>query len=189
MDAITAIANRYGLVVVEDNAHGIGATYRGRRLGTLGALATQSFHETKNVQCGEGGALMFNDMRYFHRAEIVREKGTNRSQFFRGMVDKYRWIDIGSLPAPTCWSPSPRSSEPFAEIQRKRHAIWGAYHARLAGWPPTTRWRSRPSADRGTGPPVPAAARPHRDFCDWSGGSTFHYQPLHSHRPASGTTD
>ena len=96
MDAIMAIAARHGLAVVEDNAHGLFGAYKGKPLGTFGTLATQSFHETKNFTCGEGGALLINDEGLIDRAEIVREKGTNRSRFFRGMVDKYTWVDIGS---------------------------------------------------------------------------------------------
>src|SRR5512140_1815775 len=96
MDAIMEIANRRGLAVVEDNAHGLFGRYKGKWLGTFGALATQSFHETKNITCGEGGALLINRRDYAERAEIIREKGTNRSRFFRGQVDKYSWIDIGS---------------------------------------------------------------------------------------------
>ena len=89
------------LPVVEDNAHGLFAKYKGRKLGTFGVLATQSFHETKNISCGEGGALLINDDRYIERAEIIREKGTNRSRFFRGQVDKYTWVDIGSSYLPS----------------------------------------------------------------------------------------
>jgi dTDP-4-amino-4,6-dideoxygalactose transaminase len=101
LDDILAVAKAYGLTVVEDNAHGLFGKYRGRYLGTFGALATQSFHETKNFNCGEGGALFINDLRFLDRAEIVREKGTNRNRFFRGQVDKYTWVDVGSsfLPA------------------------------------------------------------------------------------------
>ncbi len=96
MDTILEIANRHGIPVVEDNAHGLFGSYKGRPLGTLGALATQSFHETKNFSCGEGGALLINDERFVEPAEIIREKGTDRSRFFRGQVDKYRWMDLGS---------------------------------------------------------------------------------------------
>ncbi len=96
MEAILAIAGRYGIAVVEDNAHGLFGRYRGRMLGTLGSLATQSFHETKNIHCGEGGALLINDPALVERAEILREKGTNRNAFFRGQVDKYTWVDVGS---------------------------------------------------------------------------------------------
>src|SRR5713101_4729766 len=96
MDAILRIAGRHGVAVVEDNAHGLFGSYRGRLLGTFGSLATQSFHETKNIYCGEGGALLINDPALVLRAEILREKGTNRSAFFRGQVDKYTWVDAGS---------------------------------------------------------------------------------------------
>src|SRR4249919_2188294 len=96
MDDIMRIARTHGIAVVEDNAHGLFARYRGRYLGTFGALATQSFHETKNLICGEGGALVVNDRSHAERAEILREKGTNRSRFFRGQVDKYSWVDVGS---------------------------------------------------------------------------------------------
>ena len=89
MDAILEIAGRHGVAVVEDNAHGLFGKYRGRWLGSFGCLATQSFHETKNITCGEGGALLINDERFIERAEIIREKGTNRARFFRGQVDKY----------------------------------------------------------------------------------------------------
>ena len=96
MNQIMEIAARHGLVIIEDNAHGLFGSYQGKPLGTFGALATQSFHETKNFTCGEGGALLINDPRLVDRAEIIREKGTNRSRFFRGMVDKYTWVDLGS---------------------------------------------------------------------------------------------
>lgn len=96
MDTVLSIAGKYGIPVVEDNAHGLFGRYRGRVLGTLGCLATQSFHETKNIHCGEGGALLINDPALIERAEILREKGTNRSAFFRGQVDKYTWVDVGS---------------------------------------------------------------------------------------------
>ncbi len=96
MDELNAIAAANGAVVLEDNAHGLFGFYKGRPLGSLGAMATQSFHESKNITCGEGGALAFNDTRYVGRAEILREKGTNRSAFFRGEVDKYTWVDVGS---------------------------------------------------------------------------------------------
>jgi len=96
MDAICEIADRHGIPIVEDNAHGLFARYKDRWLGTFGALATLSFHETKNFICGEGGALLINDEQYIERAEILREKGTNRSRFFRGQVDKYTWVDLGS---------------------------------------------------------------------------------------------
>jgi len=101
MDTICEIADRHKIPIVEDNAHGLFAKYKTRWLGTFGALATLSFHETKNFTCGEGGALLINDPQYIDRAEIVREKGTNRSRFFRGQVDKYTWVDIGSSYLPS----------------------------------------------------------------------------------------
>ncbi len=101
MDEILSLAAAQGIPVVEDNAHGLFASYKGRRLGTFGCLATQSFHETKNIICGEGGALIVNRADLTERAEILREKGTNRSRFFRGQVDKYTWVDIGSSYLPS----------------------------------------------------------------------------------------
>lgn len=101
MDTIMDIAARHNLYVVEDAAQGVNATYRGRALGSIGHLGCYSFHETKNYICGEGGALCVNDERFLERAEIIREKGTNRSRFFRGMVDKYTWVDVGSSYIPS----------------------------------------------------------------------------------------
>jgi dTDP-4-amino-4,6-dideoxygalactose transaminase len=101
MDRIAATAAAAGVPVVEDNAHGLLGTYRGRPLGSFGALAAQSFHETKNFSCGEGGALLINEPAYIERAEIIREKGTDRSRFFRGQIDKYTWVDIGSSYLPS----------------------------------------------------------------------------------------
>ena len=96
MEKIIDIAKRYDVPIVEDNAHGLFGKYNNQYLGSFGTFATQSFHETKNFTCGEGGALFINDEKYVERAEIIREKGTNRSKFFRGEVDKYTWVDIGS---------------------------------------------------------------------------------------------
>src|SRR5207249_5074508 len=101
MEQISEIALQLGIAVVEDNAHGLLGRYRGQRLGTFGSLATLSFHETKNFTCGEGGALIINDPSLIERAEIIREKGTNRSRFFRGQVDKYSWVDLGSSYLPS----------------------------------------------------------------------------------------
>ncbi|WP_293046495.1 DegT/DnrJ/EryC1/StrS family aminotransferase [Moorena sp. SIO1F2] len=95
MDAILEIAGRYGIPVIEDNAHGLFAKYKGKYLGTFNCLATQSFHETKNFTCGEGGAFLINDPEFIERAEIIREKGTNRTRFYRGQIDKYTWVDKG----------------------------------------------------------------------------------------------
>ncbi len=136
MDAICAIARRHQLAIVEDNAHALFARYKGKYTGTFGGLATQSFHETKNVTCGEGGALVVNDPALAERALIVREKGTNRSQFFRGQVDKYTWVDIGSsyLPSDLLAAFLLAQLEGRHEIQRKRRRIWEYYRQHLEGW-------------------------------------------------------
>jgi dTDP-4-amino-4,6-dideoxygalactose transaminase len=122
--------------VVEDNAHGLFGTYRGRQLGTFGVLATQSFHETKNFNCGEGGALLINDPRLIERAEILREKGTNRSRFYRGQVDKYSWVDVGSsfLPSDMLAGYLYAQLETSAEIQAMRARIWNRYACDLSSW-------------------------------------------------------
>ncbi|TDU89336.1 dTDP-4-amino-4,6-dideoxygalactose transaminase [Kribbella voronezhensis] len=136
MDTVLAIADKHGLTVIEDNAHGLGGSYKGRPLGSLGQMATQSFHGTKNVHCGEGGALVLNDADLLHRAEVIREKGTNRSQFFRGQVDKYRWIDIGSsyLLADPLAAFLTAQLELFEEIQAPRLTMWQRYHDKLPEW-------------------------------------------------------
>jgi len=136
MDAIMDIATRHGIDVVEDNAHGLFGTYRGRLLGTFGRMATQSFHETKNVNCGEGGALVINDPALMERAEIIREKGTNRSRFFRGQVDKYTWVDIGSsyLPSDMLAAYLAGQLEKADVIQSKRRRVWERYAAALPDW-------------------------------------------------------
>jgi dTDP-4-amino-4,6-dideoxygalactose transaminase len=136
MDAICAIAQRHGARIVEDNAHGLFARYKGQYTGTFGCLATQSFHETKNVTCGEGGALIVNDRDLIERALVVREKGTNRSQFFRGQVDKYTWVDIGSsyLPSDLLAAFLFAQLEGRQEIQRKRQRVWEYYSQHLAEW-------------------------------------------------------
>ncbi len=135
MDAITAVAERHGLLVVEDAAQALGASYRGRPLGTLGDLAALSFHETKSVVSGEGGALLINDPTVLQRAEIIREKGTNRSAFFRGAVDKYTWVDVGSsyLPSDLLAAVLLAQLEAADELTAQRHAIWDRYHAGFAG--------------------------------------------------------
>lgn len=136
MDAIMEIANRHGIPVVEDNAHGLFGSYRGKALGTFGALATQSFHETKNISCGEGGALVINDPALVERAEIIREKGTNRSRFFRGQVDKYSWVDLGSsyLPSDLLAAVLCGNLEAAGEIQAKRRRVCETYDRELASW-------------------------------------------------------
>ena len=145
MTAVLATAHRHGLAVVEDAAHAIDSYYRGQRLGTLGTLAAFSFHETKNIIAGEGGLLALNDARFARRAEIIREKGTTRSAFFRGEATEYSWVDVGSsflpseLTAAYLWA----QIENLADIQRQRTARWAAYYAALA-----------PLRARGVGLPV-----------------------------------
>jgi len=136
MDAILEIAQQHGISVVEDNAHGLLGKYKGRHLGTLGCMAAQSFHETKNFTCGEGGALVINDPRLVERAEIIREKGTNRSRFFRGQIDKYTWVDIGSsyLPSDALAAFLYAQLEAREHIQARRKRIWEYYYKNLQGW-------------------------------------------------------
>ena len=136
MDAILAVAKKCGARVVEDNAHGLFGSYRGKQLGTFGAMATQSFHDTKNFTCGEGGALLVNDPQFAERAEFLREKGTNRSRFFRGQVDKYTWVDIGSsyVLSDILGAVLLSQLEAREEIQRRRAWIWNRYAMELADW-------------------------------------------------------
>jgi len=134
MDEICAIAERHDLLVIEDAAQGILSEYKGRALGSLGHLAALSFHETKNLISGEGGALLVNDERFAERAEIIREKGTNRSQFFRGQVDKYTWVDVGSsyLPSEIVAAFLIAQMEDATRITSERLAIWERYHVAFA---------------------------------------------------------
>ncbi len=191
MDEIDAVARRHDLKVIEDAAQGILSTYRGRPVGSLGHLAAFSFHETKNVISGEGGALLINDPEYIERAEIIREKGTNRSRFFRGEVDKYTWVDIGSsylpgeLIAAFLWA----QLEEAERITERRVAIWDAYHA----W--ATSLEDRGLVRRPIVPvhcvrnahmyyllmPTPSARDEFiRHLKDLDVGAVFHYVPLHS---------
>jgi dTDP-4-amino-4,6-dideoxygalactose transaminase len=191
MDRLVDIAQRHDLTIVEDNAHGLGATYRGRPLGTFGSLATQSFHATKNIQSGEGGALVLGDPGLKPRAEIIREKGTNRSQFFRGAVDKYTWVDVGSsyLPSELVSALLFAQLERFDQIQERRHAVWQSYDRHLKAWAEESGVRL---------PTVPAECRhpahlfylvmpePHHQtglidhLAQSKIAATFHYIPLHS---------
>jgi dTDP-4-amino-4,6-dideoxygalactose transaminase len=130
MDTIMDIANRHDLLVIEDAAQGIGATYKGRPLGNAGHMAALSFHQTKNATCGEGGALLLNDSRWTKRAEIIWEKGTNRNQFFRGQADKYTWVEVGSsyLPSELTAAFLFAQLEQLETITRDRLNIWMQYH-------------------------------------------------------------
>jgi dTDP-4-amino-4,6-dideoxygalactose transaminase len=136
MNEIITIATEHGAAVVEDNAHGLFGSYRGRQLGTIGRLGALSFHDTKNFTCGEGGALLINDRSLVDRAEIVREKGTNRSQFFRGEVDKYTWVDLGSsyLPSDILAAVLLAQLEERERIQASRERIWKFYAHGLSDW-------------------------------------------------------
>ncbi|MCB0338132.1 MAG: dTDP-4-amino-4,6-dideoxygalactose transaminase [Bdellovibrionales bacterium] len=135
MAEILEVAEKYNLTVIEDAAHGILSKYRDAHLGTLGHMATFSFHETKNYSCGEGGALLINDPRFIERSEIIREKGTNRSQFFRGEVDKYTWVDIGSsfLPSEIIAAFLFGQLERASEINNERLRLWQRYYELLEG--------------------------------------------------------
>ncbi len=190
MDSILSVADASGVAVVEDNAHGLFGTYRGKQLGTFGRMAAQSFHETKNFTCGEGGALLINDESYVERAEVVREKGTNRSRFFRGLVDKYTWTDIGSsyLPSDLLAAVLLAQFEAKKAIQEKRQRVWERYRGALVAW----------AGQNGVTLPVVPADRQHpfhmfyvlmpslaarQRLMDRLRGkgilSVFHYLPLH----------
>ncbi len=133
MDTIMEIANKYNLLVIEDAAQGVMSTYKGKALGTIGHLGCYSFHETKNYNCGEGGALLINNEAYIERAEIIREKGTNRSSFFRGQVDKYTWVDIGSsyLPSELNAAFLYAQLEMAEDINKNRLKSWNLYYHSL----------------------------------------------------------
>jgi len=191
MDAICAVARRHGLLVIEDAAQGVMASYRGRALGAICDLGCVSFHETKNVTCGEGGALLVNDPDRIERAEIVYEKGTNRSEFFRGAVDKYTWVELGSsflaseLNAAFLWA----QLEQAERMTARRLEIWHRYHERFA---------DAEARERVRRPVVPEASRhnahmyylllPDRSTRDGLIAglaqrgimAVFHYVPLHS---------
>ncbi|WP_425334708.1 dTDP-4-amino-4,6-dideoxygalactose transaminase [Paucibacter sediminis] len=191
MNRIMEIAQRHGLLVIEDAAQGVMSSYQGRPLGSIGHMAALSFHETKNIISGEGGALLVNDARFIERAEIIREKGTNRSQFFRGQVDKYTWTDMGSsyLPSELISAFLLAQTEEADRITQRRLMIWETYHrflqqAELDGL------LRRPTVPQGCGHNahmyyllLPSLARRSAfiDTLKSQGISTvFHYVPLHS---------
>jgi len=136
MDTILGIARRHDIPVIEDNAHGLFGRYKGRSLGSIGDMAALSFHETKNVTCGEGGALILNDPSRVERAEILREKGTDRSRFFRGECDKYTWVDIGSsyLPSEILAAFLYAQLEAGERLQARRRDMWNRYFGELQAW-------------------------------------------------------
>ena len=149
MDTIMDIARRHELLVIEDAAQGIMSTYKGRPLGSIGHMAALSFHETKNIISGEGGALLINDRRFVERAEMIREKGTNRSQFFRGQVDKYTWVDVGSsyLPGEVIAAFLWAQMEEADAINKRRLDIWSNYHQWFASLEKTGKVK-RPTVPR-----------------------------------------
>jgi dTDP-4-amino-4,6-dideoxygalactose transaminase len=189
LDAIEAIAKPRGIAIIEDNAHGLFGHYRGKPLGTFGALATQSFHDTKNFTCGEGGALLVNDPALVERAEILREKGTNRSRFFRGQVDKYTWVDLGSsyVLSDILGALLLGQLEAREAIQGHRAKVWNRYAAELADVATARGWRlpQVPAHCEQTFHMfyllLPAAQRPaFIEHLKARGASAvFHYQPLH----------
>lgn len=191
MDTILDIANRHGLAVVEDAAQAIMSTYKGRPLGTIGDLGTLSFHETKNIISGEGGALLCRDPRFGERAEIIREKGTNRSRFFRGQVDKYTWVDIGSsyLPGEITAAFLAAQMEAAEDITRRRLDLWDRYHAWAAAYESRGVLR-RPIVPSECGhnahmyymllPDQDTRARFIAGMKDGGVQTVFHYIPLHS---------
>ncbi|MCC4306107.1 MULTISPECIES: dTDP-4-amino-4,6-dideoxygalactose transaminase [Rhodococcus] len=136
METLLSLSEQYGLPIVEDNAHGLGGTWRGRKLGTLGVMGTLSFHDTKNIHCGEGGAILISDQALMSRAEMIREKGTDRARFLRGSVDKYTWQDLGSSYLPSEFNAAVLSSQldEFDIIQSRRRYVWDAYSRALPEW-------------------------------------------------------
>ena len=190
LDAIQSLCDKHGIVLIEDNAHGLFSTYKQKRLGSFGSLATLSFHETKNITCGEGGAILINEDSFIERAEILREKGTDRSRFLRGQVDKYTWVDLGSswvisdILAAILMSQLERSDE----IQKKRRYAFDFYERELSSWATNQGFRR---------PVVPEYCQhsSHMYFLRLHGidqrdrfidhlknlgiSAVFHYQPLH----------
>lgn len=191
MDPILDLAKKHGLVVLEDNAHGLGGTYKGSPLGTFGSMSTLSFHETKNIQCGEGGALAINDASFNEPAEVFREKGTNRSKFFRGQVDKYTWVSAGSslLLSDILAGALNGQLDSFEEIQSKRSAIWETYFKELQSWainqgvrlPTLPEYSRHPSHLFYMRTQNLSQRSKLMDHCKLNQVSlTFHYQSLHS---------
>lgn len=191
MDAILATCRSKNIPVIEDNAHGFLGRYRGRPLGSLGAMSTLSFHETKNITCGEGGAILLNEDRWIERAEILREKGTDRSKFFRGQVDKYTWVDIGSsyLPSDLLAALLFAQLEAQASIQKRRLQIWNAYNDRLENFA-RTQGAIRPSVPPDCHhpahlyylvmPSLEARGALIQHLSERGIMAVFHYIPLHS---------
>ena len=191
MDAIGRLAGEHDIAVIEDNAHGLFGSYCGRPLGTLGALSAQSFHDTKNYTCGEGGALLINDPQYTAPAEIIREKGTNRSRFFRGEIDRYTWVSLGSsyLPSELLAAFLLAQMEQHGEIQERRRTLWLRYHEQLRDWA-HTHGVQRPTVPEQCEssnhiyhmlmPTLDARTALMTHLRARGVQATFHYQPLHT---------
>lgn len=190
MDPIMAIAKEHKIVVIEDNAHGLFGSYKKRPLGSIGHMATLSFHETKNITCGEGGALLLNDERYFDRAEIIREKGTDRSRFLRGEIDKYSWVDVGSsyLPSEILAALLAGQLAEYESTQVPRGLAWDYYQSNLREWAEENGVQL-PSLPVNCSPayhiyPIVLPSEIIRDYFlaymrEHKIGSTSHYHPLH----------
>ena len=191
MEPILAHAAKFGIQVVEDNAHGLYGRHEGRLLGTFGGLATLSFHETKNIICGEGGALLINDPRFFERADVLRDKGTDRRRFIRGQVDKYSWVDLGS----SFGMSDLLAAFLFAQLEQRetifcqRRAVWDRYHQSLETWA-EDRGICRQSIPKGAEqsyhmyylilPSLVDRLRFSAHLAERGIHGVFHYTPLHS---------
>lgn len=190
IEALQQIASKRNLLLIEDNAHGLGGSYKGKPLGSFGDFATQSFHATKNIQCGEGGALVINNHRFIDRAEVIREKGTNRVSFSRGEINKYQWIDKGSsyLLAESLAGILLGQLESFDEIQANRLSTWDIYKSILGEKLPDRRWSINtiqnlvsPSAHMFwiRSQSVPELKELKKNLESFGIGANTHYLPLH----------
>ena len=190
MDAIMSISRKHNIPVIEDNAHGLAVKTRYGALGTIGSVAIQSFHDTKNIHCGEGGAVLINDLDLVEAAEIMREKGTNRSKFLRGQVDKYTWVEWGSsyLPSELNAAVLDAQIDAFEDIQQRRFEIWNTYSAALTDWAASLGGSVMTPVDGEHAAHVFYVLMKDQDtrdsFLEYlrSNGviGTFHYVPLHS---------
>jgi dTDP-4-amino-4,6-dideoxygalactose transaminase len=188
---LKTFCSEFGLTFLEDNAHGLGAKSHGQPLGTFSALATQSFHETKNIQCGEGGCLVINDEKFLEPAEVFREKGTNRSKFFRGQVAKYTWVSVGSslLLADSLAAILKVQLQNFDQIQKMRQTIWNRYASELQDWSINTGVKQMRVPEVCEQPyhmyylmmeTLETRSRFINHLKELGVMATFHYQPLHS---------
>ena len=189
LDALMNLSEKYHIPVVEDAAHALGSYYERKSLGTFGALAAFSFHDTKNITCGEGGLLVVNDERYWQRAEIIWEKGTNRAQFSRGEINKYEWMDIGSsfLPSEITAAFLYAQLEEFDNIQSRRISIWNTYYDRLKSLEEKGRFKLPTPTDKHSAHLfyLVCSSAEHRDqlkkhLNERGIGATFHYVSLHA---------